>query len=271
MQPKRDVETRWSLRQFMRRRTWRGKEILRQLDTPDLYYVAQYRREVSAILAAAASNSNKERLRFGHLGSGHDLNQMLSLFTEPDLHRWHVTAIDLDQEALERYGRTFAGNKSALNANLEQLPLESGTFDVVIAELVLEHLQNPKAVFKEIARILAPGGRFIFVTPNRWGIYALLSSIIPFTLRRMVAEQVYNRKLDDMFPTLYRVNTIGDVRRACGLHLEVEQLYMWDNFPFFVLPFHSITRLTANYITFTSKHKRLEPLRGTIIGVLTKV
>ncbi len=43
---------------------------------------------------------------------------------------------------------------------------ESGSIDVVIASWVLEHLPRPQVTFGEIARVLRPGGRFFFLTPN---------------------------------------------------------------------------------------------------------
>jgi ubiquinone/menaquinone biosynthesis C-methylase UbiE len=32
--------------------------------------------------------------------------------------------------------------------------------------MVLEHLESPHTVLKEIARVLAPGGKFVFLTPH---------------------------------------------------------------------------------------------------------
>ena len=52
-------------------------------------------------------------------------------------------------------------------AAAEHLPFGDATFDVVTASWVLEHLENPARTFAEIARVLRPGGHFLFVTPNR--------------------------------------------------------------------------------------------------------
>lgn len=51
-------------------------------------------------------------------------------------------------------------------ADAEQLPFESRTFDVVVANCVVHHLARPTAVFREVARVLKPGGRFLFTV---WG------------------------------------------------------------------------------------------------------
>jgi SAM-dependent methyltransferase len=45
--------------------------------------------------------------------------------------------------------------------------IESDRFDVVISFQVIEHIQDDKAYMSEIHRVLKPGGKFIFTTPNR--------------------------------------------------------------------------------------------------------
>jgi SAM-dependent methyltransferase len=47
----------------------------------------------------------------------------------------------------------------------EPLPFEDEAFDTVILSDVLEHIARPDALLKEIARVLAPGGRLVGNTP----------------------------------------------------------------------------------------------------------
>lgn len=45
------------------------------------------------------------------------------------------------------------------------IPVEGGTYDTVISLNTLEHVRNLSFVITEIRRVLAPGGRFIFIVP----------------------------------------------------------------------------------------------------------
>jgi 2-polyprenyl-6-hydroxyphenyl methylase/3-demethylubiquinone-9 3-methyltransferase len=49
----------------------------------------------------------------------------------------------------------------------EALPYADGSFSVIVCMDVLEHVSNLDATIREIARVLAPGGVFVFDTINR--------------------------------------------------------------------------------------------------------
>ena len=52
-------------------------------------------------------------------------------------------------------------------AYAESLPFMDGSFSTIVCFDVLEHVGDLKATIKEIARVLAPGGVFVFDTINR--------------------------------------------------------------------------------------------------------
>jgi ubiquinone/menaquinone biosynthesis C-methylase UbiE len=52
------------------------------------------------------------------------------------------------------------------NLNLEKLPYPGASFDLVTATEVVEHLENHRAVLRELHRVLKPGGLCILTTPN---------------------------------------------------------------------------------------------------------
>jgi 2-polyprenyl-3-methyl-5-hydroxy-6-metoxy-1,4-benzoquinol methylase len=61
--------------------------------------------------------------------------------------------------------------------NLE-IPLASDSQDFIVSTEVIEHLENPRAVFREFHRILKPGAHLIVTTPNQESIRSLLSLCI---------------------------------------------------------------------------------------------
>jgi ArsR family transcriptional regulator len=75
-----------------------------------------------------------------------------------------VIGIDASPEMLEEATRRAAAEEVPADLRLgalEHLPLSDGEADTMIANLVLHHVAEPPAVFREIRRGLAPGGRLV--------------------------------------------------------------------------------------------------------------
>ena len=80
-----------------------------------------------------------------------------------------MTAFDMDWEM--DAARSWAQGRGVknctfLNATAEQMPFEDGSFDVVVTEDVLEHVEDPERVLSECARVLRPGGRLLARFPS---------------------------------------------------------------------------------------------------------
>lgn len=61
---------------------------------------------------------------------------------------------------------TFGKEKDGvLNIDLMDIPFNENIFDLVISTEVFEHIPDPYKAFKEVHRILKPGGRHIFTVP----------------------------------------------------------------------------------------------------------
>lgn len=78
-----------------------------------------------------------------------------------------AVGLDLEARALEFCRRR--GLTSVAQARAEHLPFRDGSFDVVTALDLLEHLDDDVAGAREIFRTLRPGGLFLaFVPAYRW-------------------------------------------------------------------------------------------------------
>ena len=96
----------------------------------------------------------------------------------------------------------------------ERLPFPDRTFDLVVLAWVLEHLERPTAVFREVHRVLCPGGRVAFLTPNAWNYNAWLIRAVPNRLHHVFTSRLYGRPAGDTFPTRYRCNSTGVIHRT---------------------------------------------------------
>src|SRR5262249_20676108 len=66
------------------------------------------------------------------------------------------------RERLQEEG-TAAGNPSVIEAAAEDLPFDDGSFDTVVATLVLCTVQDPDRAVSEIRRVLVEGGKLLFL------------------------------------------------------------------------------------------------------------
>ena len=83
------------------------------------------------------------------------------------------------------------------------------------------------AVFREVARVLKPGGSFMAKTPNKWHYMPLIARLTPHGFHQFI-NRLRGRAAVDTFPTLYRANTPAKLRSiaaAAGLDLEVVALH----------------------------------------------
>lgn len=116
------------------------------------------------------------------------------------------------------FDNPFLDRAELFDIRANRIPLPDASFDVVIADNVLEHVGDPLATFKEIHRVLKPGGRFLAKTPNRWHYMPLIARLTPTWFHRYY-NRLRGRETIDTFPTLYRCNTdraVRQVARACG-------------------------------------------------------
>ena len=87
-----------------------------------------------------------------------------------------------------------------------QLPFKDGTFDLVTANMVIEHVPDPASFLHDVFRVLRPGGRFLFVTPNRVTPMLLASRAMPEIVKKHAVRYLEGRDFEDIFPTFYRMN-----------------------------------------------------------------
>jgi SAM-dependent methyltransferase len=78
-----------------------------------------------------------------------------------------VTGLGLNREELAQNPRLTDSIVHDLNRH-PVLPFGDREFEAVICTVSVEYLIHPEAIFREVARILKPGGLFIHTFSNRW-------------------------------------------------------------------------------------------------------
>jgi ubiquinone/menaquinone biosynthesis C-methylase UbiE len=95
-------------------------------------------------------------------GTGHNLEHYTDAVTELVLAEPDPNMAAILRERLESEG-TAAGQPSVIEAPAEELPFDDGSFDVVVATLVLCTVERPVRALAEARRVLVEGGRFLFL------------------------------------------------------------------------------------------------------------
>ncbi|OGD79204.1 hypothetical protein A2368_00480 [Candidatus Collierbacteria bacterium RIFOXYB1_FULL_49_13] len=94
------------------------------------------------------------------LGCGYHANFLNSISTNIQ----HGTGIDL------AVGRPARPNLQLLSLSTDaKLPFKNASFDVITALAIIEHVEHPHTMLREVYRLLRPGGKLLLTTPSLYG------------------------------------------------------------------------------------------------------
>ena len=130
-----------------------------------------------------------------------------------------LVAVDVDEIVLE--------NRSSDNQIVikdGKLDVEPNSIDLIVADYVLEHIDNPTEFYSQINNCLKSGGWFCARTPHKYNYVALVASLVKNSLHSKLLSYIQpDRKEIDVFPTRYKLNQIKDVNSTFS---------NWENFSF---------------------------------------
>jgi len=120
--------------------------------------------------------------------------------------------------------------------DLSQLPFRNEVFDFVVSRSVVEHLENPNAVFNELRRTLKRGGRLILTTPNKYYYSCLVAGLTPFRWKDRYMRWMFGQDGYHHFPVFYRANTRAALRRlASRAGLRITCIRAIRHYPLYLL------------------------------------
>ncbi len=115
-----------------------------------------------------------------------------------------VVALDADPEMVAMSRAAVPG--CVMEASLPDLPFDEGAFDAVTANFVINHVGDPRAAMRELARVTRPGGRVaVTVWPARTPGWAVLvadafsrAGVVPIPGQRLGVGMDFERSVDGL-------------------------------------------------------------------------
>jgi SAM-dependent methyltransferase len=179
-----------------------------------------------------------------------------------------LTGVDPSHEVLENDALTEAKVSAG-----SILPFSDQAFDLCVSNFVLEHVEDPQTHFRQVARVLAPGGIYCFRTPNLWHYVAFVSRVSPHAFHLKYANRLRDREAGahDPYPTFYRSNTRRDIKHLSReARLKILELRMIEKEPSYAKSSAFLFWPLLCYERAVNSHPTFEGFRANILGVLAK-
>lgn len=135
-----------------------------------------------------------------------------------------IAGVDPDPIVFEN---TQIDEARLLDLSTSIIPYPDNTFSVVYSANVIEHVDNPEAIFREIRRVLKPGGLFLSKSINKRHYVAIIARLTPTIFHRYY-NKLRGRKVHDTFPTYYRCNSrpsLLEYAKRAGFAVERVQFF----------------------------------------------
>jgi len=94
-----------------------------------------------------------------------------------------------------------------VDLDAQRVPLADGEADVVAAVETIEHLENPRACFRELVRLTRRGGWVVVTTPNQLSLLSKLT---------LVLKNQFNAFQDSCYPAHLTALLETDLRRMAA-------------------------------------------------------
>jgi ubiquinone/menaquinone biosynthesis C-methylase UbiE len=137
-------------------------------------------------------------------------NYALLQAVEPYIFRGH--GLDFKVPELQR-GRLFV---QQFNIN-DKLPFADDEFDVVTMLAVLEHLAEPRAVLREVRRVLQPQGKLLLTVPSHLAKPVL--EFLAFRLGLVSADEIRDHK------RYFNRTDLVEILSEAGLQIVLHQYF----------------------------------------------
>lgn len=136
------------------------------------------------------------------------------------------------------------------DVNRDIFPFSEAAFDLVLSVWGMEHFQGTN-IFREVSRVLATGGVFIFVAPNVKHPIFLVNYLFGETLARFYYKRIM-KSWYTPHKAYYQFNTFSDIQKAiAGTDLEITEMTYFG--PANILGYFSFSHIARKLIKLAEK------------------
>jgi len=158
-----------------------------------------------------------------------------------------------------------------VNRDLTDTGLAAESVDVIMSRSVMEHITDPPATYREMSRLLRPGGHFLFLTGNMWDYAAIVAKVVPNRYHPWIVAHTEGRKERDTFPVAYKTNTRRAVNKfADDAQFDVVSFEYLGQYPAYFMFNGPLFLIATAYEKAISRVPALNFLQGWILVVLKK-
>lgn len=166
----------------------------------------------------------------------------------------YVVGIDIDQAELDRAPAGLYDETIVADIGSETFTAPRKKADLVICQVVLEHVENNRKAIENIVQTVKPGGTITLFVPSRNALFARINLLLPEKLKRKLLFGIFPEMMHGQgFPAYYHLCTARDMMRLledqeCRIE-RTDSYYQGNYFSFFV-PVHVLWRLyqTIGYL-----------------------
>lgn len=152
-------------------------------------------------------------------------------------------------------------------------PLPDERYGAIVSDYVLEHVEHPRELIREIKRVLVPGGVFVFRAPCLWHYVCLASRLTPHSLHMRLANWLRNlpEEAEDPYPTFYRMNSPRRLRKLFAREgFQRRTLHSIEKEPAYGLSLKPLFLLFMLYERVVNSSEEFAWMRSNILGVFQK-
>ncbi len=165
---------------------------------------------------------------------------------------------------IDTFGHQFVA------ADMEFLPFADNSVDLILVFDVIEHLTNQEDGFKEVARVLKPGGKFLLHIPIKNNKFSF------FWWKRKIFPNLAQKEYDDVGHSDGRMLTTQQIKKYIELYdLDVKDEIYYNSFfvHFFDREFSKLIAFLASLVNSKQDSSSSESVKtvGGSIGLIRKL